>query len=81
IRVQPDKKDLRKIIICLSLRLNDDPTGSGLYPTPAPPGPGRSTPPGLLMNLNLHTPARAALACGVIELLSSVTLKAARRTD
>ena len=33
------------------------------------------------MTLNLHTPAQAAQACGVFELLFSVTLKAARRTD
>jgi hypothetical protein len=34
-----------------------------------------------LMKLYPHTPARAALACGVFDLLFSVTLKAARRTD
>lgn len=33
------------------------------------------------MNLNLHTPARAALACGVFELLSTVPLKAVRRNN
>lgn len=33
------------------------------------------------MILNLHTPALAALACGVNELLFPVTLKAVPRAD